>query len=132
MAKTWDLRERTTEFAAAVYRFCRTLDQSSEVSDITRQLRRSVSSVAANTRALRRSQSDEVFVAKSGVIIEEADESAFWLEFLIRLQVVEKTEVAALLGEANELVAIFTASRKTVRARLQREKTKAEDGLPAL
>jgi four helix bundle protein len=121
MAGTWDLRERTAEFAAGVYRFCRTLAQTDESRDILRQLRRSAASVAANTRGLRRSQSDKVFVAKAGVIIEEADESAFWLEFLIKLQVAEETKVATLLGEANELVAIFTASRKTVRARLQRE-----------
>jgi four helix bundle protein len=124
MAKAWDLRERTIDFAVDVFKFCRTLKRTDETRDVVTQLRRSASSVAANTRALRRSQSDKVFVSKAGVIIEEADESGFWLEFLVRIEVVSPTKVDGLLGEANELVAIFTSSRKTVRTRLEREKQK--------
>ena len=122
MAKAWDLRDRTVDFAVAVYAFCRTLPPTDESRDIVRQLRRSSSSVAANCRALRRSQSDKVFVVKAGTIIEEADESGFWLDFLVRINVVPKQKTSALIGEANELIAIFTASRKTVRARLKAEK----------
>ena len=124
MAKAWDLRERTMDFAVDVFKFCRTLKRTDETRDIVSQLRRSASSVAANTRALRRSQSDKVFVSKAGVIIEEADESGFWLEFMVRIEVVSPTNIKGLLTEANELVAIFTSSRKTVRARLDREKQK--------
>lgn len=124
MAKAWDLRERTIDFAVDVFKFCRTLRRTDEARDIVSQLRRSASSVAANTRALRRSQSDKVFVSKAGVIIEEADESGFWLEFMVRIEVVSPTNIKGLLTEANELVAIFTSSRKTVRARLDREKQK--------
>lgn len=124
MARAWDLRERTIDFAVDVFQFCRTLKHTAETRDIVSQLRRSASSVAANTRALRRSQSDKVFVSKAGVIIEEADESGFWLEFLVRIEVVSPIKIKSLLAEANELVAIFTSSRKTVRARLEREKQK--------
>ena len=124
MAKAWDLRERTIDFAVDVFTFCRTLKHTAETRDVVSQLRRSASSVAANTRALRRSQSDKVFVSKAGVVIEEADESGFWLEFLVRIEVVSQTTVRGLLAEANELVAIFTSSRKTVRRRLEREKQK--------
>ena len=122
MAKEWDLRERTMQFALAVFRFCRGLPRTDEVRDVARQLRRCASSVAANTRAMRRAQSDATFAAKAAVVIEEADESDFWLEFLWRIEAVQPAAVKALSAEANELVAIFTASKKTVSARMKRNR----------
>jgi four helix bundle protein len=122
MGKKWDLRERTMEFAVDVFKFCRTLPKTDEARDVARQLRRSASSVAANYRAAKRSQSDKVFVSKTAVIIEEADESGFWLELLVEVEIVTRDAVRALLGESNELVSIFTSSRKTVLARLKAEK----------
>ena len=124
MTKQWDLRNRTMAFAVATFEFCRTLPRTSEARDISRQLRRSATSVAANCRALRRSQSDSAFASKAAVVIEEADESGFWLEFLVNVRLVAGQSVQALKTEANELVAIFTASRKIVRARIARKKLK--------
>ncbi|MBA3296354.1 MAG: four helix bundle protein [Acidobacteria bacterium] len=123
MPKPWDLRERTMDFAVATFRLCRNIPQTDESRDIIRQLRRSASSVASNYRATRRSQSDAVFVAKAAVVVEEADETGFWLEFLVEIGVMERPITAALRAEASELVAIFTASRKTVSARLEAERT---------
>ena len=124
MPKIWDLRERTMEFAVAIFRFCRTLPKSDEASDIVRQLRRAASSVAANWRATRRAQSDRAFISKAAIVIEEADEAGFWLEFLVRVELVKKQVAGSLTTEANELVAIFTASRKTVCARMKANKAK--------
>lgn len=124
MAKKWDLCERTMEFSVDVFKFCRTLPKTDEARDVARQLRRSASSVAANYRAAKRSQSDKVFVSKTAVIIEEADESGFWLELLVEVEIVKRDAVGALLGESNELVSIFTASKKTVLARLAARKAK--------
>ena len=115
------------DFTVAVFKFCRTIPRNEETRDIVRQLRRASSSVAANCRAIKRSQSDAVFVAKATVVIEEADESGFWLELLIRIEIVKTSAVAPLQKEANELVAIFTASRKTVCARLQKRKHNRPD-----
>jgi hypothetical protein len=56
------------------------------------------------------------------VIIEEADESGFWLELLVEVEIVKRDAVRALLGESNELVSIFTSSRKTVLARLEAQR----------
>lgn len=120
MQKEWDLRVRTMQFAVAVFRFCRRLPRTDECRDLSRQLRRSASSVAANYRSMRRAPSDPAFLAKAAVVIEEADESAFWLEFLVEVEIVSRTAVAGLQKEAGELVAIFTASRKTVQARHER------------
>jgi replicative superfamily II helicase len=65
-----------------------------------------------------------VFVSKTAVIIEEADESGFWLELLVEVEIVKRDAVRAFLGESNELVSIFTASKKTVLARLAAQKAK--------
>jgi four helix bundle protein len=123
MAK-WDLRERTMDFAVAVFKFCRTLPRTDESRDVARQLRQAASSVAANTRAAKRSQSDGVFVSKTAVVIEEADESGFWLELLVEVEIVKRESVGALLKESSELVAIFTASRKSTLARIAAEKAR--------
>jgi four helix bundle protein len=127
MAK-WDLRERTMDFAVGAFRFCRTLPKTDEARDVARQLRRSASSVASNYRAAKRSQSDKVFVSKTAVIIEEADECGFWLELLVEVEIVAREAVRALLCESSELVAIFTSSRKTVVARMKAEDTRRKAG----
>lgn len=122
MQKSWDLAVRTMEFAVEGYRFCRTVRPTDETRDILRQLRRALSAVASNYRATKRAQSDPAFVATLAVVIEEADESGFWLDFLVELDVVKRPAVAALLKESSELVAIFTKSKKTVEERIAREK----------
>jgi four helix bundle protein len=71
--------------------------------------------MAANYRAAGRSRSKAEFVAKIGVVVEEADETVFWLEMLADSGIVSSAKLANLLVEATQLVAIFTASRKTAK-----------------
>jgi len=82
------------------------------------QLVRSSSSVGANYRASCRGRSDAEFLAKMGIVEEEADESGFWLELLVEDGAVSKTQVAPHLDEADQLGRIAVASIKTVRRRL--------------
>lgn len=82
---------------------------------IRRQLFRSGTSVGANYRAACRGRSKADFIAKLGVVLEEADESLFWLEILTEAGIVKRETAAPLLKEANELVAIFVASLNTAR-----------------
>ena len=110
------------EFALIGYRFCRTVAKTDESRDVIRQLRRAFSGVAANYRASRRSQSDRALAAKLAIVIEEADECGFWLDFLVRLELVNPPSAGELAGESNELVAIFTKAKKSVEARIQRAK----------
>lgn len=110
------------EFAVAGFGFCRKVPANDESRDVLRQLRRALSAVAANYRATRRAQSDSAFAAKLAIVIEEADESGFWLEFLVRLRIVNQSAVKPLANEASELVAIFTRSKKTVHARIEKAK----------
>lgn len=116
--KTWpeELRDRTKRFALNVIRFCRTLPKTEEARIMTRQLLRSATSVAANYRAVCRARSKAEFVSKIGVVVEEADETVFWLELIGESGVLRNDGTGSLLREANELVAIFGASQRTARS----------------
>ena len=80
-----------------------------------RQLLRSGTSVGANYRAACRSRSKAEFLAKLGVVVEEADESAFWLELLAETGTFKKEKLEALLDDAYQLTALFNASRNTMK-----------------
>lgn len=118
-----ELKARTKAFALDVISVCTTLPQALETRHAIGQLIRSSSSVAANYRAACRGKSKADFISKLGTVEEEADESGFWLEMLRdiiqlrRLKVDARTseELIRLLDEANQLVAITVASRKTAR-----------------
>jgi len=75
--------------------------------------------VAANYRAVCRARSRPEFLAKLAIVIEEADESEFWLELLVDSGLVRESKLKELKSEANQLVAIFNASRTTAKKRLQ-------------
>ena len=117
MAKEWDLKKRTMAFALDVARFCRRLPETIEGRHVRGQLFRAGTGTAANYRAVCRSKSDPDLISKFGNTIEEADESAFWLEFSASLGLTRRGDERALLGEANELVAIFMKGRETTRAK---------------
>jgi four helix bundle protein len=109
------LKARTKAFALRVIRLCRALPESDEARVIRRQLLRSATSVAANHRAATRARSRREFAARIGVVVEEADESVFWIELLVDAELIEPERVADLLDEANQLVALFFASYRTAR-----------------
>lgn len=79
------------------------------------QLIRCATSVASNYRAACIAQSKASFISKLSIVIEEADESIFWLEFIIHENLLKKNIVEPLMKEAEELTAIFISSRKTAR-----------------
>ena len=76
---------------------------------------RSGTSLAANYRAVCRARSKADFIAKLGIVIEEADESIFWLELITDLNLLKKELVSFLLQEANEILAIMIASSNSAR-----------------
>jgi len=118
--RTWEeqaeqLRGRTEEFALRILRLFRSLPNNEEARIIGRQVLRSGTSVAANYRAACRSRTKAEFISKICLVAEEADETLFWLEFLVDGEVVGANKMQSLLAEAGELVAIFSASRRTAR-----------------
>jgi four helix bundle protein len=110
-----DLKRRTKSFALMAIRLCQGLPRGQPSPVITRQLLRSATSVGANYRAVCRARSTPDFVSKLGIVLEEADETFFWLELLIESGVAKTVETAPLLKEGNELVCIFVASLRTAK-----------------
>jgi len=108
-----DLTERTKKFAHRCVKLAMALPDTALGRHIQGQVIRCSTSVAANYRATCLSQSKPSFVAKLSIVLEEADESAFWLEFIIDENLLKENMVNPLLKEAEELTAIFASSRKT-------------------
>ena len=109
------MRRRTKEFALRVIRMFRSMPRSEEARVIGKQLLRAGTSGAANYRAVGRARSKAEFIAKMGTVVEEADETVFWLELLAEAGIFPKERLESLLREANELLAIFAASHRTAR-----------------
>ena len=107
------LRERTQIFAASILRYCILLRMRPGGRRIADQLEDAATSTASNYRAVCRAHTRPTFIAKLSIVVEEADEVLGWLETLERAGVVTDVEVAPYKKEANELVAIFVASRRT-------------------
>ena len=106
-----ELKTRTKFFALRVLKLAAALPRTIEADVIKRQLVKAGTSVAANYRAACRGRSKAEFIAKIGVVEEEADESAFWLELIIEGTFLKKDLVKTLLDEANELTRIMARSR---------------------
>ena len=116
------LKDRTKRFALRVIRLIRALPNTLEGREIGKQLLRCGTSVAANYRSACRARSKVEFLSKLGIVEEEADESAFWLELIIETKLLERHQVESLLKEANELVAIMVSSRKSTRRSINQSK----------
>jgi four helix bundle protein len=110
-----ELKRRTKEFAVRIVKLFRALPRTREAQVIGTQVLRSGTSLAANYRAVCRARSKAEFIAKIGVVVEEADETVFWLELLVETGIVRARRMEKLLPEANELLAIFAASQSTAK-----------------
>jgi four helix bundle protein len=112
-----DLRQRTKRFALLIVKLSQQLTHGREARVIGDQLLRAGTSVAANYRAACRGRSRAEFIAKLGIVVEEADEAVFWCELLEEAGIATPEEIHSVVGEARELLAIFSAARKTAKAR---------------
>jgi four helix bundle protein len=108
-----ELLDRTKQFAVRVFTLVGALPRTIQGKAVAAQLIRSGTSVAANYRAACRARSKAEFIAKLGVVEEEADESAFWLELIIETALLSAARVRPLLIEAGEIVAMMASSKKT-------------------
>ena len=112
-----ELRQRTKAFAVRIVKLYRSLPYRVDAQVLGRQLLRCGTSVAANYRAACRARSRAEWISKIGIVVEEADETVFWLEMLIDCEIFTEVKVSELLREAHELSALFTASQRTARNR---------------
>jgi four helix bundle protein len=111
--KNRNLIERTKTFAHDCVKIALLLPTNKLGLHIQGQLIKCSTSVAANYRAANLAQSRASFIAKLSIVLEETDEAAFWLEFLIEERLLTEEQANRVLKEAKELTAIFISSRKT-------------------
>ena len=119
MNRTDALKARTTDFAIRIFHLVEALPKSLQGRAVANQIIRSGTSVAANYRAACRARSKREVIAKLGTVEEEADDSAFWLELIIETGLLPITKLKPLLREADEIVSIMAASRKSAIANRQ-------------
>lgn len=112
-----DLKFRTRQFALRVIRLYSALPTSTLAQTIGKQILRSGTSVGAQYRESCRSRSDAEMISKWGGALQELEETAYWLELLAEAEVIPKERLGELSRECDELIAILTASVKTVKAR---------------
>lgn len=110
-----ELERRTREFAKRVFKLVDKLPVTQGTKVINYQLLKSASSVAANYRAVNKAKSNDDFINKLKIVLEESDESNFWLSFMVDVGIIRENdpELVFLLKESNEFTAIFTSSIKT-------------------
>src|SRR5262249_23620163 len=110
-----ELKDRAKAFSLRVIKMSDALRRTRSANVISSQILRSATSMAANYRAVGKARSKAEFVAKLGVVVEEADETVFWLELLTDSGIVSPKKMREMLNEANQLMLIFSASRRTAR-----------------
>ena len=110
------LKARAKRFAVRIVKLSASLPKTDQARVIGKQVLRSGTSMAANYRATCRARSKAEFAAKLGVVVEEADETVYWLELLQEAGILDREAMDGLYEEANELLAIFAASQRTVRS----------------
>ena len=109
------LQQRTKRFALRILKLYRCLPKTDECRILGKQILRSGTSIGANYRAACRARSRAEFVAKLGIVLEEADETTFWLELMQDAGIFPDQKLQGLVREANELVAIFVTSVRTAK-----------------
>ena len=120
-----ELKRRTKSFALRILKLAASLPPTVEGKVIRGQLVRAGTSVGANYRAACRGRSIAEFVAKIGIVEEEADESAFWLELIIEGAFLKERRVKPLLDEANEITRIMASSRITAAGKVRANRQSA-------
>jgi four helix bundle protein len=112
-----DLQVRTRAYALEMIRFVRELPREMPAQVIGRQVLRAGTSVGANYRAACRARSQADFIAKLGIVEEEADECLYWLDLLAASGIVAEARVGELVREGNELLAMTVSSIRTAKTR---------------
>jgi len=113
-----ELKNRTKQFSLLILNLVEKMPNSISSRVVINQLAKRATSVGANYRDVCRARSDKEFVAKLNIVLEEVDETQFWLEIITEMNWLSKSELEFPLKESSELVAIFVSTLKTVNNRL--------------
>jgi four helix bundle protein len=117
------LKEKTKQFTIQGLDLVNELGTKNPITrTISYQLARSSSSVGANYRATLRARSDREFISKMNIVLEEIDESLFWMEIIQEKKLIEENRLSPLMKEANEITAMTVSSLKTINKRIKNAK----------
>ena len=108
-------RSKSKAFALRIIKFVRLLQDDERGRVISKQLLRSGTSIGANVRESYNAQSKADFINKLHIALKEADETAYWLELLYESDIINKQYFDSLYGELKEIIALLTASIKTLK-----------------
>lgn len=109
------LQQRTKKFHVGIIKLCESFPRNAAGFETAKQLIRSAGSVGANYRAACRAKSKADFIYKIEVVLEEADESLYWLEISQEAGLIQNNDIVTMIKEANELVSIFNATDITAK-----------------
>lgn len=109
------LKLRTKEFALRIMKLAGSLPNNVQGRAIANQIIRSGTSVAANYRAALRARSKAEFAAKIGIVVEESDETLFWIELIIESKLIKEKQLESLYKETDEMVSIFCSIAKSTK-----------------
>lgn len=112
-----ELKIRTKRFSLMIIDLVDKLPNTISGRAVSNQIVRSGTSVGANYRAVCRARSDKEFIAKMTIVVEEADETLFWLEIIKEKKWIQDNDIDLIYKEGNELTAIFVSSLKTIKSR---------------
>ena len=112
-----EFRKRTKQFAIDVTKFYSSQRKSDEFKVLGKQLLRSATSVASNFRAAARARSNKEFYSKICIVVEEADETQFWLELIEESEITKDAQLKSLQTEASEILAMVTTMKTKLRNR---------------
>ena len=110
-----ELRARTRAFSLMIIKLVQALPKNMIADVLGKQVLRSATLVGANYRAACRAQSEAMFIAKLSIVVEEADETVYWLELIRDAGLVKLELLADILDEAEQIVKIMASSRKTAK-----------------
>ena len=113
-----DLRMRTSDFALRIIKLYSSLPKTTEAQVLGKQVLRSGTSIGANYREGHRAKSDSDIVNKFESVLQELDETDYWLDLLVRSGILSAQKAEALIKEANELIAIFTTIVTKIKKRM--------------
>ncbi|HNR47108.1 MAG TPA: four helix bundle protein [Anaerolineaceae bacterium] len=122
-----EMKQRTRQFSLRVIRLVESLPGTTTGSVIGRQLLRSATSVGANYRSALRAKSKADFMMKLKIVVEEADESLYWMELLSEAEIIPASRLTDLMNECDQLIAIVVTTIKNTR-RNQQPETKVNHG----
>ena len=126
-----DMKQRTKSYALRVIRLVESLPSTRTAEVLGKQLLRAATAVGANYRAARRSRSPADFIAKLGIVEEEADECLYWMELLVESGLVPAARLESLRDAGDQILAIIIASIRTARARKATPDRPAASGPPS-